>query len=237
MSTELSRTFPASHYRWPESPDFWVRGNLILGADWLWTVDGVSGALGNETDRALFTYLRDTADVIVVGGGTARAEDYSGARRSAVTDYVPALVVVATSARNFSEDSSFIKDVLVPTDIVVQSTDDPADVARLRSVGARVHPVLGDLWADDLVAWLQLRGFRRVLLEGGPGLFEKFAETGFIDECCVTRSPVSAAAGHQVEKYRPNWLGDVQRAWVDEEGYVGEIRRCRRPLPESDTPS
>lgn len=235
MATELCRTFPASHYRWPDSPGLWVRGNLIFGSDWLWTVDGVSGALGNETDRTLFSYLRDTADAIVVGGGTARTEDYSGARRSAVSGHVPALVVVGTSARSFSEYSGFITDVLIPTDIVVQSTDEPGPIARLRSAGANVHPILGERWAEDLGDWLRLRGFRRVLVEGGPRVFEEFAEAGLIDEWCVTRSPVSATPGQQVEKYRPTWLGEIQRAWVDDEGYVGEIRRCRQPLPTSDT--
>ena len=38
---------------------------------------GTSGPFGNETDSALLLALRDWADVILVGAGTARAEDVS----------------------------------------------------------------------------------------------------------------------------------------------------------------
>lgn len=42
-------------------------------------IDGTSGKLGNEFDSALFQALRRWADVVVVGAGTAREEDYKDA--------------------------------------------------------------------------------------------------------------------------------------------------------------
>ncbi|GAB3700534.1 dihydrofolate reductase family protein [Corynebacterium nasicanis] len=44
------------------------------------TLDGTSGALGNELDRALLLALRDWADVVLVGAETVRAEGYTGQR-------------------------------------------------------------------------------------------------------------------------------------------------------------
>ena len=40
------------------------------------------GRLGGAGDRRLFAVQRELADVIVVGAGTARAENYGGARMS-----------------------------------------------------------------------------------------------------------------------------------------------------------
>lgn len=225
MTADPSLSFPASLYWWPKVAGPWIRANLIVGADWLWSLDGVSGGLGNASDLALFTYLRDTADVVVVGGGTARSEDYSGARRSRITGGVPALVVVGSSASKFDPEAALFRDVLVPTDVVVQKDDDYRGLDDVP--GARVHRILGDDWARGVGEWLKNRGYRRILLEGGPGVFDAFAEAGLIDECCVTRSPVSAAPGQETAKYRPTWLGGVQRAWADQEGFVGEIRTVK----------
>ncbi len=48
------------------------------------TVDGRSAGLGNAADEHLFAVLRDLADVILVGSGTVRAEQYGGIRLDAV---------------------------------------------------------------------------------------------------------------------------------------------------------
>src|SRR6187402_463068 len=55
-----------------------VRMNFVQSADGAATVDGRSGPLGGDTDRALMQVLRTMADVIVVGAGTVRAEGYGG---------------------------------------------------------------------------------------------------------------------------------------------------------------
>lgn len=41
--------------------------------------DGLSGTINNAADTAVFKMLRDGADAIIVGAGTARAEGYRGA--------------------------------------------------------------------------------------------------------------------------------------------------------------
>src|SRR6266702_4430564 len=70
-------TYPAAL----ESP--WFRVNFISSIDGAATVDGSSGALGGPADHAVFPLLRDLADVILVGAGTVRAENYGGARTDA----------------------------------------------------------------------------------------------------------------------------------------------------------
>ena len=67
-------------YAYPADPRQWVRGNAIISLDGGATTDGTSGGLGGTGDRRLFNVLRELADVVVVGAGTARAENYSGAQ-------------------------------------------------------------------------------------------------------------------------------------------------------------
>ena len=62
-------------YDWPDGP--WVRANFVMTVDGSATgTDGRSGTINNEVDVELFHRLRDTCDVILVGAGTARAEQY-----------------------------------------------------------------------------------------------------------------------------------------------------------------
>ena len=70
-------------YAYPESDQSVVRGNAIASLDGGATTGGTSGGLGGSGDRRLFAVQRELADVIVVGAGTARAENYGGARMTA----------------------------------------------------------------------------------------------------------------------------------------------------------
>lgn len=77
-------------YAWPEGP--WLRANMVSTVDGsAQGADGLTGSINNEIDKAVFHELRRTADVIVVGGGTARAEGYSAVE-------TPIVVVSASGA-------------------------------------------------------------------------------------------------------------------------------------------
>ncbi len=60
----------------------WVRGNMIASLDGGATDDGKAGGLAGPGDRAVFALMRQLADVILVGAGTVRIENYSGAQFS-----------------------------------------------------------------------------------------------------------------------------------------------------------
>ena len=55
---------------------------MIASLDGGATADGKSGGLAGPGDRAMFTLMRQLADVILVGAGTVRTENYSGAQFS-----------------------------------------------------------------------------------------------------------------------------------------------------------
>ena len=52
----------------------WVSFNFIASVDGAATLDGLSGQLGNAWDQRVFSLLRQSADVILVGAQTIRAE-------------------------------------------------------------------------------------------------------------------------------------------------------------------
>src|SRR6201996_7386158 len=66
-------------YDYPNRDETWVRANFIASVDGGATAEGKTGTLGGPGDRFIFHLLRELADVIVVGAGTVRIENYSGA--------------------------------------------------------------------------------------------------------------------------------------------------------------
>ncbi|MBF6435905.1 pyrimidine reductase family protein [Nocardia cyriacigeorgica] len=58
----------------------WVRANFVSSIDGAVTSDGVSGGLGTDADRKVFLALRELADVVLVGAGTVRTENYGPAK-------------------------------------------------------------------------------------------------------------------------------------------------------------
>lgn len=77
-------------YAWPDGP--WLRANMVSTVDGsAQGADGLTGSINNEVDLAVFQKLRDAADIIIVGGGTARAEGYGAVE-------TPMVVVSASGA-------------------------------------------------------------------------------------------------------------------------------------------
>ncbi|MEJ7770401.1 MAG: pyrimidine reductase family protein [Geodermatophilaceae bacterium] len=185
-----------------EPADF-VRINFVSSADGAATLDGHAGGLGSSVDQQVLRLLRDRADAILVGAGTARAESYRPLRdipaRSAARSLqgmapVPALVVV--SRRLLLEPSDpIIADAVAPTVIVTCASSDPERRAAL----AAATPVLvaGEDTVDLAVARIGLaeRGLRRLVCEGGPTLFATALSAGIVDELCLTVSPMLAGPG------------------------------------------
>ena len=73
----------AELYAVPRTP--WLRVNMVSTVDGAATGEsGTSGSINNAIDKQVFDHLRASADVIVVGAGTARAEGYGPADRPIV---------------------------------------------------------------------------------------------------------------------------------------------------------
>ena len=78
LSLPEAFAFPADA-RSPADAQSWVRAVFVASVDGAATVAGRAGGLGNDVDRAVFALNRALADVILVGAGTARTEEYGPA--------------------------------------------------------------------------------------------------------------------------------------------------------------
>lgn len=171
-----------------------LRANFVASADGAVTLGGVSGGLSSPADKRVFELLRDLADVVLVGAGTVRAEDYGyppheperrERRRRLGLAELPTFAVVSGSA-NLDPGAKFFREAEVRP-IVLTRRPAPA----LEGV-ADVVP------AEDLregVAALADRELGRILCEGGPGLLGGLTGEGLLDELCLTVAPVLAGAG------------------------------------------
>jgi riboflavin biosynthesis pyrimidine reductase len=192
-----------------------LRINFVTSLDGAVEVGGRSGPLGGPADRAVFMAMRAVADVVMVGAGTARAENYGPvrlddgvqARRTArgQTARPPLAVITARgdldpSARMFEPD----RDVIVfTTEPVARERADLAAVADVVPAGERAVDML------EVVAELRRRGMGRILCEGGPSLCRSLFEVELVDELCLTLAPVLAGVGnHQLAEA---WHGDIAR--------------------------
>jgi len=190
--TELDDAGLAAHYAYPDhltAP--YVRVNFVSSTDGAASVDGRSGGLGSDADRRVFGLLRELAEVILVGAGTVRTEDYRGARRRTRGRHTPPPIVVVSGSADLNPKSRFFADTFVPP-IVLTLRDAPSQrLEQLADVGAEVVP-LDRLTPDALLAELARRDLHRVLCEGGPSLFGGLQAADAVDELCLTVAPVLA---------------------------------------------
>ena len=166
-----------------------VRVNFASSADGAVTVDGTSRGLSSDADRELFHLLRAMADVVLVGAGTARKENYGGARES--DGRIPPIAVVSRSLE-FDPASRLFTDTRVPP-IVVTCAEAPAD--RLAALDGLADVIIaGTEMVDVKAAVDQLadRGLKHVTCEGGPHLFGWLAAAAVLDELCLTLAPLIA---------------------------------------------
>lgn len=179
----------------------WVAIGMVTSVDGGVAVDGVSSGLGGDGDLAAFRALRSLADVLVVGAGTAIAEDYrpapaarhTGARRARGQAPRPRLALVTGSGRLDPQARVFGDADATP---LVLTTAGGAQELSRRGVAAEVV-ALGDGDRVDpraAIGWLRGRGLVRVVLEGGPTLNAAWLAAGVVDELFVTVAPMLVGA-------------------------------------------
>jgi riboflavin biosynthesis pyrimidine reductase len=176
----------------------WLRANMVASADGGATLDGVTEGLSSEADREVFALLRALADVVLVGAGTARAEDYGPARvrkawRGLRDGRPPTPPIAVITARLDVDPGSRLIAEAPPhaRTIVITAAQTPAD--RRAELARHADVVVAGDQAVDLkavVTALADRGYRRMLAEGGPRLLAHLVEAGLLDELCLTIAPL-----------------------------------------------
>jgi riboflavin biosynthesis pyrimidine reductase len=201
--TEL--TDLAEAYAYPA--DRWLRVNFVASADGAATADGLSGGLSgglsSADDKRIFGILRVLTDVVLVGSGTARDENYKPQRPrpslAALRAGRPAAPPIALVTRSLGLDLSrplFTEAAPDSRTIVITCASSDQE---LRAETAKVADVIvaGDDTVDLAAALDELagRGLSQVLCEGGPHLFGDLTRAGLTDELCLTLSPTLAGPG------------------------------------------
>jgi riboflavin biosynthesis pyrimidine reductase len=193
----------ADLYAYPDPlpPGGHVRANMVATLDGsARDAAGSSRGISGPTDQAVLGVLRALADVVLVGAGTARTEDYRPLRarpafteRRAAAGQREAAVVGVVSA---SGDLDPASPLWAPGAASLVLTCEAAPLARLRALAGDERVVVaGEESVDPVraVAALAERGLRRVLVEGGPTLLGAVAAAGVLDELCLTWSPLVVA--------------------------------------------
>lgn len=187
----------------------WLALGMVSSVDGAATIDGVSGQLGHEGDRAAFRGLRSACDVILVGAGTVRAEHYGPPRTQAneidrrrargQSDH-PAIAVISASLDLTGAERLLTADRAWRPIVVTHRRADPARLAALQQDGVRIVTA-GDERVDlgDAISALRDLGLNRILCEGGPHLNGQLLAAGLVDELFVTIAPTAVGgSAHRI---------------------------------------
>lgn len=189
----------------------WLVVNMATTLDGAIALQGRSGGIGGDGDRVAFHALRSAADVVLVGAGTARAENYGPVRvpeehipaRHAAGRSGPARLAVVTRSCSIDPRARLFTGGGEPP-LIYTVDDAPTDRIRALEPVAEIVRAGEDsvdprLIMDDLAT----RGVRCVLAEGGPSFNGDLITADLIDEWCITLGPLltggnaaRAAHGH-----------------------------------------
>ena len=201
----------AELYAYPRAR--WLRANMVSSADGAAFLESRTAGLSSPTDIRLFGLLRALADVVLVGAGTVRTEQYKPARRRAALASLragrtatPPIALVSRALALDLETPLFTDAPPDARTIVITCTASPAD---RRAAVARVADLIvaGDPLVDlgEAVAALRDLGLGRVLCEGGPHLFGSLVDAGVLDELCLSLAAVLAGPGAGRLSAGPTW--------------------------------
>ncbi len=161
-----------------------VRLGMISSADGRASgPDGSSRSLNGPADHRILQLLRAQADVVLVGGATARSEHY--------TDIpLPAQAVAGPDLAIVSHDGAIPAGLdphrtwMVTTSQAPAALDPPLPADRVIIAGDDA------LEAEALIAAFAERGISKILCEGGPTLASWLLSANAVDDICLTRSAV-----------------------------------------------
>jgi riboflavin-specific deaminase-like protein len=155
------------------------------------TETGHSHYINGPAGLAHLHRLRALVDAVVVGAGTASADDPQLTVRH-VAGPNPARVVIdprgriVAGARVFASDG--VRRIVVTTQDAVSKPGDDIERIVLPATDSGIAP-------SAILAALAARGFRRILIEGGSHTVSRFLATGCLDRLHIVVAPIIIGAG------------------------------------------
>lgn len=161
--------------------------SMITTPDGTVSLDGRSGPLGCQTDRDVLRALRSSADWVVVGAATVRAEGYGAPSNPNLR--------VAVVSRSGSVDTS---SALFTSGAGVLVLPEAAPESLVPAIRAS-HP--DDPGSVDLAGALRQMGPGRVLAEGGPSVAGQLLALDVVETMFVTFAPFAGAGGESLARF------------------------------------
>jgi diaminohydroxyphosphoribosylaminopyrimidine deaminase/5-amino-6-(5-phosphoribosylamino)uracil reductase len=157
------------------------------------TESGDSKWISGESSRARAHRWRAECDAVVVGIGTALADDPQLTARVEGVARQPRRVVFDSLAR-LPLDSKLVQAAAeLPLTVVVSRAAPRADTGALTGTGAEVIVATGEnetARVRSALSQLGAQGINSILLEGGPHLAGAFLDAGEIDELYLFLAPI-----------------------------------------------
>ncbi len=156
-----------------------VAANFVESVDGVVALAGAQGETGGVVsggslaDRFVMGLLRACADAVLIGAGTFRAAPRDRWFADSIFPEAADLYARAGGLR---------------PPLYVVSGSGRVDAARLAAEQGG-HVLTGRLSPQAIVDTIRAAGHRRILCEGGPGLFSQLAAAGLVDELFLTVSP------------------------------------------------
>ena len=179
----------------------WVVTNFATTADGRATVDGRSGAIGDDGDMEVFRRLRTQVDALLIGTRTLAIEHYGRAVRRLELRAAREAIglapepLVATVSRSgelpleiplFAEPEAHV--------VVFTTTQAPEPSCAARVTLVRLDPA--ELTLTNALRRLRAdHGVRSLLCEGGPTLMGALLHEDLVDELFLTLAPQLAGGG------------------------------------------
>jgi len=201
LAEEQIRELNAPFLKLLESGLPWVHAKWAMTLDGkIATRTGVSKWISGEASRQRVHLLRGRMDAIIVGAGTARADD------PLLTVRVPGprtpVRVVVDSGASLPLDSQLVRTVDEAPVLLAVSEDAPAErIEKLRNAGVDILVAGGTESRVDLkklLAELGRRSMTNVLIEGGGELLGAAFDGHFVDETHVFVAPKIAGGADAV---------------------------------------
>lgn len=176
-------------------------GQPYVHAKWAMTLDGKictrtgdSRWISNEASRTRVHQLRGRMDAIIVGIGTALADDPLLTARPAGAR--TACRIVLDDFCRLPVDSQLVR-TAQQHPVLVVAKEDNANAASLRKAGCEVL-ILGQGGLPALLNEMGRRRWTNVLVEGGSAILGNFFDLEMIDEAHVFLAPV-IVGGHEAK--------------------------------------
>jgi diaminohydroxyphosphoribosylaminopyrimidine deaminase/5-amino-6-(5-phosphoribosylamino)uracil reductase len=196
------------------------------------TSSGDSKWISGESSRALAHRWRASVDAVIVGIGTALADDPRLTARPdgelAELPRQPRRVVFDTLARLPTTSQLVAAAAEIPLTVIVSRAAAHADTAALEAAGAQVLVATGENEPARVRSGLDqlgAEGITSVLLEGGPHLAGAFFDAGEIDEIRLFLAPLllgGSSARDPLEGEGVERISEALRALTFECESIGE---------------